>query len=178
RPLAGRIFPLCAAHGRRLAETTATFQAIARFDIRFRWPIVALWIVGTIAAARTLPSLPSVTQSNNAQFLPSSAPSQHAAALATPFQTTNVGATALIIASRSDGVLTASDDAAIDRVEQATAGLAGVLSVHDQGGSADRQARKALVVTASNGGNTGNPDLVNRIRRLFSEAQPPAGLSF
>jgi len=176
--LAGRIFPLCAAHGRRLAETTATFQAIARFDIRFRWPIVALWIVGTIAAARTLPSLPSVTQSNNAQFLPSSAPSQHAAALATPFQTTNVGATALIIASRSDGALTAADGDAIDRVEQVTAGLTGVLSVHDQGRSADGQARKALVVTASSGGNAGNPDLVNRIRSLFAETQPPAGLGF
>ena len=176
--MAGRIFPLCAAHGRRLAETTATFQAIARFDIRFRWPIVALWIVGTIAAARTLPSLPSVTQSNNAQFLPSSAPSQHAAALATPFQTTNVGATALIIASRSDGALTAADGDAIDRVEQVTAGLTGVLSVHDQGRSADGQARKALVVTASSGGNAGNPDLVNRIRSLFAETQPPAGLGF
>ena len=176
--MAGRIFSLCAAHGRRLAETTATFQAIARFDIRFRWPIVALWIVGTIAAARTLPSLPSVTQSNNAQFLPSSAPSQHAAALATPFQTTNVGATALIIASRSDGALTAADGDAIDRVEQVTAGLTGVLSVHDQGRSADGQARKALVVTASSGGNAGNPDLVNRIRSLFAETQPPAGLGF
>src|SRR5437588_8924123 len=131
----------------------STFQAIARFDIRFRWPIVALWIVGSIAAGRTLPSLASVTQANNAQFLPSSAPSQHAAALATPFQTTNVGATALIIASRSDGALTAADGDAIDRVEQVTAGLTGVLSVHDQGRSADGQARKALFVTASSGGN-------------------------
>ena len=119
-----------------------------------------------------------MTQSNNAQFLPSSAPSQHAAALATPFQTTNVGATALIIASRSDGALTAADGDAIDRVEQVTAGLTGVLSVHDQGRSADGQARKALVVTASSGGNAGNPDLVNRIRSLFAETQPPAGLGF
>jgi RND superfamily putative drug exporter len=147
-------------------------------DIKFRWLIVAFWIVGTIAAARMLPSLGSVTQSNNAQFLPSSAPSQHAAALAAPFQTTNIGATALIIASRSAGLLTASDDAAIDRVEQETAGLAGVISVHDQGGSTDGQARRALVVAVSNGGNAGNPDLINGIRRLFAETQTPAGLSF
>src|SRR5438105_5850742 len=156
----------------------STFQAIARFDIRFRWPIVALWIVGSIAAGRTLPSLASVTQANNAQFLPSSAPSQHAASLATPFQTANVGATALIIASRSDSVLTASDDAAIDRVGQATADVAGVLSIRDQGRSADGQARKVLVVTASNGVNGANPVLINRIRSLFAESQPPAGLSF
>ena len=98
--------------------------------------------------------------------------------LAAPFQTTNVGATALVVASRSDGVLTASDDTLIDRVEQATAGLAGVLSVKDQGRSADGQARKALVVAISNGGNSGNPDLINGIRSLFAESQPPSGLSF
>jgi RND superfamily putative drug exporter len=157
---------------------SATFAAIARFDIGFRWPIVAIWIVGTIAAARVLPSLASVAQSNNAQFLPSSAPSQHAGTLAAPFQTTNVAATALIIASRTDGALTESDEASIDRMEQTTARLAGVLTVQDQGRSADGQARKALVVTASNGGNTGNPELINQIRTLFTEAQPPAGLSF
>lgn len=139
---------------------------------------MAVWVVGTIAATRTLPSLASITQSNNAQFLPSSAPSQHAAALAAPFQTTDVSATALIIASRSDGVLTTSDDAAIDRVEGATAALVGVVSVHDQGRSADGQARRALVITASNGGNAGEPELIQAIRSQFAASTPPAGLSF
>ena len=118
-----------------------------------------------------------MTQSTNAQFLPSSAPSQHAAHLATPFQTTNIGATALIIASRSDGVLAMADDAAMDRVEQGTAGLAGVVSVKDLGRSADGQARKALVVTTSNDGNSGDPALVSQIRSIFGDSQPPAGLS-
>ncbi|HET9847741.1 MAG TPA: MMPL family transporter [Candidatus Dormibacteraeota bacterium] len=131
-----------------------------------------------MAAARTLPSLASVTQSSNAQFLPASAPSQHAATLAAPFQTTNVGATALMIATRGDGILTASDDAAVDRAEQAIGELPGVVSVRDQGRSADGQARKALVVTESNGGNAGNPDLINRIRVAFTQSDPPAGLSF
>lgn len=154
------------------------FAALAGFDIRFRWPILILWIVGTILAARALPSLSSVTQASNAQFLPASAPSQHAATLAAPFQTTNVGATALIVAARSDAPLSASDDAAIDQVEEATAQMPGVVSVRDQGGSTDGQARKALVVTNSNGGNAGDPTLVNGIRASFSEAAPPAGLTF
>ncbi|TMD30546.1 MAG: hypothetical protein E6I95_15285 [Chloroflexi bacterium] len=125
-----------------------------------------------------LPSLSSVSQSNNAQFLPANAPSQHAAALASPFQTTNAGATAVMVASRSSGPLTASDEAAFARLEQAVGGLPGVLAVHDQGMSADGQARKALVVTASNGGNTGNPNLVGAIRNSFAAAQPPPGLTF
>jgi RND superfamily putative drug exporter len=151
-------------------------EALARFDIRFRWVIVVVWMVAAIAASRLLPSLSSVTQSNNAQFLPASAPSQHAAALAAPFQTANAGATAIIIASRSDSPLTPSDNAAVDRVEQTAATLPGVLAVRDQGRSADGQARKALVVASSNGGNTGNPDLVGQIRALFATAQAPPGL--
>ncbi|TMD46546.1 MAG: MMPL family transporter [Chloroflexi bacterium] len=146
--------------------------------IRFRWVVVAVWIVGTPVAARALPSLASVTQSNNPQFLPASAPSQHASSLASPFQTANLGATALFIASRSAATLTSSDDAAIDRVEQATASLPGVLAVRDQGRSADGQARKALVITSSNGGNAGDPSLVNQLRETFAAASAPAGLSF
>src|SRR5260370_16369808 len=64
-------------------------EALARFDIRFRWVIVAVWIVGALAAPRALPSLSSVSQSNNVQFLPASAPSQHAAALPAPLPPTN-----------------------------------------------------------------------------------------
>jgi putative drug exporter of the RND superfamily len=163
---------------RRLSRSTPALQALARFDIRFRWLIVAVWIAGALLAARALPSLASVTQSNNTQFLPPSAPSQHAASLAAPFQTTNVAATALIIASRPDAALTAADDTAIDGVEQATASLPGVQSVRDQGRSADGQARKALVVTSSNGGNTGNPSLVAAIRDTFAATPAPPGLSF
>ena len=153
-------------------------EAIARFDIRFRWLIVAVWVVGAVAASRFLPGLSSVTQSTNAQFLQSSAPSQQAAVLAAPFQTTNVGATALIVASRSNGLLTSSDEIAIDQVDQDVARLPGVVSVRDQGRSADGQARLALVVTSSNGGNTGNAALVRQIRDAFAAAGAPPGLSF
>jgi RND superfamily putative drug exporter len=152
-------------------------ETLARFDIRFRWLIVAVWIVGTIVAARALPSLSSVTKSNNAVFLPASAPSQRAATLAAPFHTSNAGATAVIVASRPGAALTAADDAAVQRVEQAVAGLPGVRSVHDQGLSADGEARRALVVTSSNGGNSGDPALVDRIRGTFAAAGTPRGLT-
>src|SRR5438445_13176259 len=155
-----------------------TLEALARFVIRFRWVVVAVWIVGTPVAARALPSLASITQSSNPQCLPASAPSQHASSLARAFQTANLGATALLIASRSAATLTSSDDAAIDRVEQATASLPGVLTVRDQGRSADGQARKALVITSSNGGNAGDPSLVNQMRETFAAASAPAGLRF
>jgi uncharacterized membrane protein YdfJ with MMPL/SSD domain len=88
------------------------FAAIARFAVRFRWLIVVVWIVGVIAGVRLLPSLSSVTQSNNAQFLSSSSPSVLAAALAAPFRAMNPSGTAIIVASRAFGPLTGADPVA------------------------------------------------------------------
>src|SRR5207245_10688024 len=118
-------------------EQIATLEFLARFDIRFRWLIVAVWIIGSIVAMRVLPGLASLSQSNNAQFLPSSAPSQHAAGLSAPFQTTNTGATAVMVASRVDGPLSATDAAAIEQEEAAISDMAGGIAVPDQGVSAD-----------------------------------------
>jgi RND superfamily putative drug exporter len=154
------------------------FEALGRFDIRFRWLIVAAWIVIAIAANRFLPSLAAVAQSNNVVFLSASAPSQRAATLAAPFRTTNASATAVIVAARPDGPLTTTDNTAIDGVEERVARLPGVLAVLDQGSSADGQARRALVVTVPVSGNSGNPDLVRKIRATFPAAQGQPGLSF
>jgi putative drug exporter of the RND superfamily len=153
-------------------------ESLARFDIRFRWIIVAVWIVGAVAASRLLPSLASVTQSSNAVFLPASAPSQHAASLAAPFKTSDTSATATIIASRSDAVLSTADDVAISRIEQDVSSLPGVRSLRDQGSSADGHARRALVVTDPVGGNSGNPGLVSSVRGTFGTVGVPDGLSF
>jgi len=152
-------------------------EALGRFDIRFRWLIVAAWIVIAIVANRFLPSLAGVAQSNNVVFLSATAPSQRAAALAAPFRTGNASATALIVAARPDGPLTATDNSAIDAVEQSVARIPGVLSVLDQGRSADGEARRALVVTVPVAGNSGNPDLVGKIRASFRTAQGQPGLS-
>jgi uncharacterized membrane protein YdfJ with MMPL/SSD domain len=123
------------------------FEAIARFDIRFRWLIVAVWVVGVVAGIRLLPSLADVTKTSNAGFLPPDAPSQHAAGLAAPLQGKDAAATTVIVAARGDGPLTLADIAAIDRAERAAARVPGVTAVRDQGTSADGRARRALVVT-------------------------------
>jgi len=55
----------------------AVFGAIGRWAVRLRWLVLLVWVFGAIAAVTQLPSLSSVTQSNNSKFLPASAPSQH-----------------------------------------------------------------------------------------------------
>jgi RND superfamily putative drug exporter len=154
------------------------FEAIARFDIRFRWLIVAVWVVGAIAGIRLLPGLSSVTQTGNSQFLSDSAPSQHAAALAAPFQGKDASATAVVVAARAEGPLTAADNAAIDRAEAAAGRVPGVTAVRDQGVSADGRARKALVLTdpATQTAPGENPAVVDGIRAAFAGVGAPAGL--
>lgn len=128
-----------------------------RFVVRFRFLIVVAWVVATILCIHFLPSLGSVSNSDNSAFLPASAPSSHAAQLETPFQSSG-GSTATLVASRADGPLTAADEAAISGVEQKVAGVAHVTRVRDQGVSGDGQARKAQIsldiTTASGDGQT------------------------
>src|SRR5438270_5929226 len=156
------------------------FTTIGRFDVRFRWLIVAAWIAGTIAGFFTLPSLSSVTQSNNAQFLSPSSPSVQAGELATPFRGLDPTGTAIIIASRASGPLTPADKAAIGRVEQAAQGVSGVYLVRDEGTSKDGQAAQALVTVATSTSNssTASANVVDGIRAVFSGAGAASGLSF
>src|SRR5260370_42328778 len=77
-------------------------EALARYDIRLRWVIVAVWIVGALAAPRALPSLSSVSQSNNVPLLPASAPSQQATGLAAALPKPNPAQTAVLGSGRAE----------------------------------------------------------------------------
>jgi RND superfamily putative drug exporter len=157
------------------------FAAIARFDARFRWVIVVVWIAGVVAGVRLLPSLASVTHSGNAQFLPSSAPSVQAANLAAPFQgRTNASGSVVIVAFRATGPLTAADQAAVARVEQAARRVPGVVVVRYAGSSADGKATQALVTAtpAVAGSSSASKNVVDSIRASFGQAVPPPGLAF
>ncbi len=61
------------------------FAALGRLTVRYRWPIIAGWIVATVLLMMCLPTLSSVEKSSNSQFLPSTAASVRADRLASPF---------------------------------------------------------------------------------------------
>jgi RND superfamily putative drug exporter len=156
------------------------FAAIGRFDVRFRWLIVAVWIGGVIAGVRLLPSLSDVTQSNTVQFLPPSSPSVQAARLAAPFQTRNPAATAVIVADRASGPFTGADSDAMLRMEQAARQVPEVVMVTDLGISGDGKAAQALVTVAPPASNssTASKKIVDDIRAGFTQSDSPAGLTF
>jgi RND superfamily putative drug exporter len=155
----------------------AIFGAIGSFAVKFRWVVVALWLVAAVLIPRSLPSLASVTQGNNSQFLPASAPSQHAANLAAPFGTTNL-IPVPVVAATSQGSLTPADITWLTSLQQDLKAVPTVVQVHDLGRSADGQAEQLQVLSnVSGGNNSGQTTLVKNLRTTITRAAPPAGLS-
>jgi RND superfamily putative drug exporter len=145
--------------------------------VRYRIPVVVGWIVITVACVQVLPSLASVSKDSNSAFLPSTAPSMKAAALAAPFQNSNLAAATLVAVS-SSGPLSAAQQTAITEFETKIKLLPKVRVVRDLGNSPNGSARQALIeaaVPAYGGG--GGPALVADIRADFKGASVP-GLAY
>ncbi len=144
--------------------------------MRFRYAVLVLWVLVTVLAVHFFPTLSSVSNNDNSSFLPKNAPSIQAAALASPFERSNVP-TALIVAARPGGHLTRADQAAVTRIETAARQVKGVTGVRDQGISGDGQARKALVLMTPNifGIDQARP-IVDRIRNVFNTVPASSGL--
>jgi putative drug exporter of the RND superfamily len=154
----------------------AIFGGIGAFAVKFRWVVIAAWLIAVIAVPRFLPSLNSVTQGNNSAFLPASAPSEQAAQLAAPFGTTNL-VPVQVVAAVNQGTLTTPETTWLATLQHDLGTVPTVVSVRDLGRSADQQAEQLQVLSDVN--QASQPDqttLVNRIRAEIAKAAPPAGL--
>jgi len=152
------------------------FKSIARFSVRFRWPIIIVWLVAVPLAIKFLPSLTSVTNNDNSAFLPAHSPSTVATDLIAPFEGSKTTVTSTIVVSNSAGALTAADDAVIATVETKIKTIAGVSFVRDGTISKDGQAREIIVGTSSSGYGSNAPSIVASIRNDFPSSVAP--LSF
>jgi putative drug exporter of the RND superfamily len=140
--------------------------------------MVLLWIVGAFLAATQLPSLGSVTQSNNQKFLPASSPSSKAAVLAAPFGTANRQPIPVLAATTNGSPLTAADAAALTQVQARLATASGVTKVIDAGRSADGQAEQFIALATFSGGGNINyaKNLVDGMRAKIASVHLPPGL--
>src|SRR5712691_8686304 len=152
------------------------FNAVGRFAVRFRWLVLLIWIVWAIVAVTQLPSLSSVTQSNNSKFLPASAPSERAAVLAAPFGTANL-LPIPVVAARSGSSLTAADVTALTTLQGRLRSVSSVVKVLDAGRSPDGRAEQLVVLATQGGGNQNQQTaLIDGLRAKISSAGLPAGL--
>jgi putative drug exporter of the RND superfamily len=136
------------------------------------------WVIAAVAVPRALPSLSSVTQGNNANFLPAGAPSEHALTLAGPLGGSTLTPVPVVAAS-AQGTLTAADQAWLQKLEQDLGKVPTVIKVRDLGHSPDGQAAQLQVLSNVSGGGTGSGliTLVKDLRSTIARDGPPPGLS-
>ncbi|MGC2190906.1 MAG: MMPL family transporter [Candidatus Dormiibacterota bacterium] len=153
------------------------FAGLGRFAVRFRGPVVVVWIVVVVLCVHLLPSLASVSKDTNSAFLPATSPSSKAALLAGPFQNSKLAAATLVAVS-SGKPLTEAENHSITTFEAKLRTVPKVRLVRDLGTSPNGEARQALIelaVPAFGGGD--GAQVVQSIRSGFKAASLP-GLSF
>lgn len=153
------------------------FRAFGGFVVRFRYAILAAWVVFAVIAFALFPSIASVAKDSNSGFLPKNSPSIKAEHLAAPWANIDL-AQITLVASRSSGRLTASDEAAISAFEAKIRRMPHVVKLQDYGTSRDGAARQAQIQARVPINGTGSADtLVRSIRHDMALATPP-GVSF
>ncbi len=153
------------------------FHHIGTFSVQYRWLVVAIWVIGSIAAVRTLPSLASQVNNDNSAFLPSSAPSMRAESLAAPLGLNPDAAQVLIVADRPNGRLGVADQAALQRVVTAASHVPHVVSVREIGISPGGQAAQILATAHVNLANFNEEThLVDDLKGVITRTSLPSGL--
>jgi RND superfamily putative drug exporter len=148
------------------------FKKIARFSVKFRWPIIIFWIALVPILTANLPNINDVAKNNNSDFLPKSTPTARAAELEQQFRKKDTASTAVIIMARENGPLTSDDNAALQRVVAAERHVKGVNEIKDLGASADGHAHQ--VELGIGGEAFGNQafDVADNIRAKLMTQQP------
>jgi RND superfamily putative drug exporter len=133
-------------------------------------------LAGAVACSAFLPSLTSVTQTDNSDFLPANAPSTHAQALAAPFQRTDETPIGVVV-SRSSGQLDGTDTAAIGTLVGTLKTVPNVQAVVDQGRSPDGGAEQLQTLAKINQADQESlTNLVKDMRAKLTSAGLPSGL--
>ncbi len=158
------------------------YRRVAQLIVRFRWFVVAFWIIVAVVCSAVMPSLSSEVNDNNSAFLNNNEPSVKAAQLATPIL--GAGATGNVqpvtIVAYTDGrKLTAEDQSAINREIALAEKVDRVKSVQLAGISPDGQATQLRARAEVNGGDiNAQTDVVNALEATFPKAGAPPGLHF
>src|ERR1700684_3950047 len=109
--------------------THAFFAALGRFTVKFRWAILVVWVVGTVAAVHFLPSLSSVVNNNNQDFLPNNSPVVKASNLAQPLLGKSSLAPVIVLPVSQTGPLTPADVTAVQQEAKLAATVKNVKKV-------------------------------------------------
>ncbi len=157
---------------------SGAFGTIGRISVRYRWVIIAVWVLGSIFATKALPSLSSQVNNDNSQFLPSSAPSNQAATLAEPLIGSENHASVPVVVASQNGAFTSADRAALTELQHNLEKVSTVTNVNFTGASPSHDAVQLLVSsTTSPFGPTGPKNLVDDLSAAIAATHLPDGVS-
>ena len=152
------------------------YRAIGHVCVRYRWLVVIVWILGT-AASSQLPSLSSVSKSDNTSFLPAGTPSVRAVQLAAPVGFGGFTLTPVTVVAYRAGGLTQADSQVLTALRTAVARVPQVQTARDLGRSPDGQVEELQVLANAQRGESGaDRSLVDNLRAAVA-AVPHGGLS-
>jgi RND superfamily putative drug exporter len=154
----------------------AAYSSLGRFAVRYRWPVVGLWLAATVLSFVLFPSLASVTKPNNNDFLPKNSPSTVASHLASPLQNSNLTPIPVVVA-RPGGTLGPADAAYVQQLVTALGKVKHVTQVRDLGSSPDQVAVQIQTLSDVSFGEDGPlKTLVGDLRHAIAGVPKPAGV--
>ncbi len=155
------------------------FSALGRAVVRFRWLIIIIWIVGTVFAAKTLPSLGSEVNNNSSQFLPVSAPSVQAANLAKPLiGSSSASQVPVVVVTKAPNLHNAPDQTGLSRLEQDLSRVPTVTTVKLLGLSKSQNAAQILVLSSVQPLNqVAAKQLMDNLESAITKAKLPTDMS-
>ncbi|HET6192321.1 MAG TPA: hypothetical protein VFE59_35600, partial [Trebonia sp.] len=160
------------------------FRAIGSFAVKFRWVVLAIWVVAAVAIPKALPSLASVTQGNNSAFLPASAPSEHATTLAAPLGISLSVTPVPVVAAVPTGSFSAADQAYLATLTTDLAKVPTVTKARELGqsqvpapaGVTGQAAQIQVLSTVNLNDDKAVTDLVGNLRTAITDSSPPPGM--
>ncbi len=153
------------------------FRKIALFSVKFRWLIIIAWIAAVPLVTANFPNITDVTKNNTSDFLPKNSPTDTASKLETAFQRKDTATNSAIVVSRNQGVLTKSDNVAIQQMVDKVKKVKDITEVRDLGASADGQAHEYFVGISGAGFGQGATDIITSIRAAMHSSGLPAGVT-
>ncbi|MHB8491072.1 MAG: MMPL family transporter [Solirubrobacteraceae bacterium] len=165
-----------ATHQLARGAINGAFEALARFITRFRFAVVAFWLLVVVLTSVALPSLSNEVNNENSAFLPASAPSAQATELGSSLFGGRHGSVIVIVAS-SQSPVGATATAALRNVGERVKSVQGVISVQDAGIAADGHAVELRVrVDVARSDIAKQKQIVGSLEGVLSHSSLPAGL--
>lgn len=152
------------------------FKSLAKFSVKFRWPIIIFWIAMVPLVSANFPKLNDVEKNNTSDFLPKNSQTVVGASLEDSFKQKDTATNSVIVAARSGGKLTPADYAALQRMTENVKKVKDITETRPFGTSADGQAQSYFVGITGAAFGQGAFDIIQNVRDAIHKTNFPAGL--